>query len=330
MTEPTHEAAHSENDPRIEALREAGLFLKGKLDNPSDSFPYGPFIGVYSTGSLPKLLAALKSIPEGIVPVLRIEEPMPFYRTPEIDPLTGKVESGDELSVAVLRGEFPTGQGFTELPVNKQAELLARFKALYDPNVDPASELPYVYATDVRGRAGDYPLTKTDDAERQKTSLLAIQAAGVIEGAIGIAVGKITHGETPGIERARDWNDIVTASMQIRIHIDMPDGQIERYIGEHQADIRQSGLVVDVLKPPAQQWVKRLELDNGGSFEQVSFEAIKETIGGYPRALLLELLKKRYPGGNFTGDQLVNALSRAKLHIDTLYYNATGQLPTDV
>lgn len=327
MTETTLETAHSENGPRITALREASLFLRGKLNNPSEPFPYGPFIGVYSTGSLYKQQAALRAIPKGIVPILPVTEPLPFYRTPEIDPLTGEVEVGDEMSIVVLRKEFPTGKGFTEYPLHEQAELLARLKVLYDWNVDPTSELPYVYTTDVRGRVGDYPLTKTGDTKRQYASLQAIQKIGVIDGAVGIAIGKITRGEIPGIERLHDRKDVVAASKRIRIHIDMKDDQIERYIREHQADIRHSGFVLDILQPPARQWAKKLELYNGDNFEPVSFDAVEEIIGGYPRDLLLSLLKKNYPNGNLTEKALIDGLGRAKLHIDKLYYDATGKLP---
>lgn len=327
MIETALETTLSENDPGIEALQEASLFLKGKLEKPSDPFPYGPFIGIYSTGSKTKLIAALRAIPEGIIPILPIREPLPFHRTPEIDPLTGEVEARDELSIVVLRGDFPTGKGFTALPLHDQAEVLARLKVLYDWNVDPFSELSYVYATDVRGRAGDYPLTKTDNVSRQKASLLAIQKAGVIDGSIGIAVGKITQGEIPGIERLRDRKNVVAASNRIRIHIDLPIDQIERYMKEHQADIRQSGFVLDVLKPPAQEWVKRIDIDRNGTFKEVSFDGVEETIGGYPRDLLLSVLHRHYPNGNLTGAALVDGLERAKLNIDVLYHNATGKLP---
>ena len=335
------EIAHSLDDPRIPALKGAIAFLDRSRKEP-EGFTDGPWVGVYSSGSRYKQAVALEAIPLGIVPIISPVEPLKFFRFPEWDPLTGDLEPEDIAGADTLADFLGTtvaglrSSAFKELPLSKQAEAQALFKALFDFNVYPDA-CPYVWATDIRAKTGDYPLQKEQDPRRQRATLLKIADEGIIDLAVGVAIGRIVHfeedplGLKPGVGLIRgvDAKNFVRASQELRLTVKMNKDQVEEYLARAKTEIPCSGLVLDVLGPTCQEMslVTKIEIKRDGSFQEVPLETVKDIIAGYPKDLLLRMLREKYPGGNYKENkaELKKELFIARARLYDLYHRLTGE-----
>ncbi len=299
----------------IEQLEHRANELEGKVF----------WVGHYSSTSLLKQFFALRGIHRNIIPILPMSEPLEWHRPPEFDATTGKVSEDDALAAMIIK-DFPESTAFADRTVQDQAEIQAVFKALFDWNAGGLSNCGVVWATDVRGAAGDgHPLQKgIVNPRKQREALEHIADTGLISGATGVAVGEIPPDErywVPSMDRLLLRNNFLQASVPMRITIEMTRGQIEEYISNAQKEMLRSGFVLDILGPVCQGMglVKKIEL--GVDFKETPLIDAAEVIAGYPTDLLHSLLSKKWAEGKRSQDSitpLLFAQAHTKKFLQTL------------
>ncbi len=293
-------------------------------------FPLIPYVFWYTSGSPRKKRVALEATELGLITILPYQPPYSIHRPPERNPQTGDVEEKDRLaalSLALGHG-YPTTEEMRDFPtwsVAKQAEVQALEKFMYDPNL--GCRCFHAVTTDVRGQItlSDgrlYNLNKTEDPKDQLAVLEAIFQSGMIEGAVGVAVGHVDSDDIlPGLDRwLQSPSHFSTASQRVRVALKptSPE-QIFDYIVKSQPQILASGWVLDVLGT-GREFVKQYfieDLERPGKFIEVNYNQAYPVIAGYPVDLIRKLLEKKYPLGNYQTDELSHLIKYARLHLLT-------------
>jgi hypothetical protein len=291
-------------------------FLKN-VEKGKAFFDNGPWIFNWSTTSDNKRYFALQSFSTGVIPILKPTSGLEdIFGVAELSAKDGRIAAGDELKQ--LTFEVPEIADFRLWPVKRQVEIQALVKAIGDPSPHNTEIHTYIMATDCRGCItlpdGKHHLDKTKVKEEQKTTLRKIFNAGVIEGAVGVAIGhrEPFQREEHGDEWTYRWSqrhNFHTATQEVKVYlIPISDEKIDEYIAKHYDEICKSGWVLNVLGKwcREQHLVKSFELENiedPGTFREATFAEAAPVIAGYPVELIQKLLKKTYPKGNYSDNQ---------------------------
>ena len=286
---------------------------------------------VFSPSSRDKRIASLLGIRKGIVPLLP-EDRNPF-RPIEIDPRTGYIDAqsysdwvkavlamrtffGDNVTnieaieeVREYLSWFPQSNEFIRLPLQDKVEWQAVLKALQNTYInfyrirDSLIFNNCVLATDVMGEVptekGPIILTKTDDIDEQFMMLKAIAESGVIYGSVGVAFGEVKARDfmVPDLsQRFNLQNDRIckTNHLNFRIHVDMGENDINRYIKEAQMEIKKSGLVLDAFGPIGHTFITRIEVEDpsiSSGWRTVSGLEAWRIVTGYPINIIRDLIE---------------------------------------
>lgn len=287
-------------------------------------------VGFYSSQSGYKLHYALLGITEHhLIPILPPVKPLSIFTVPELNPLSGEIVQADLLAALNLGPVVPQGSDFARLNLPDQVRWQALLKAVLDWNVQPTG---YVWATDVRGKVGDVPLSKEISSAKQARLLNLISQTGVVDVAVGMAAGSIQNMDsiTPTfpslLTRLREAKHFVTRVQQLRIHISQFD--MLEYQSRGSDEISRSGLVIDFLSPDVASSINMCELKIGGKWIAVELESVKPLLAGYPigpYGILPRLINIVY-SRNPAQKNIRPVLETAHRHLEYLYYNSSGQL----
>lgn len=268
----------------------------------------------WSTTSENKRYFALRSFSTGIVPLLKPITGLEYmFNVAELNPKTGRVTLNDKFKATHFT--VPEWPDFPSWSVEEQAEKQALVKAIGDPYFDFVKK-SYILATDCRGYTLSdgrrLNLDKVSNREDQKINLKAIFKTGVIEGAVGVAVGhrKPFQASEYGSDMwSYCWSQIRNfheASQGIKVYLNpISDEKIDEYIASYYEEICKSGWVLNTLGEWCQKQhaIKRFELEDlehPGTFREVTFAEAAPVIAGYPVELIQKLLNEHYPNGNYS------------------------------